>query len=80
MKKDGLDIGALLIGTDDDSAMEEGEGDGEESAEVDHMGMKREAMGAFREALKGDDLDEQVRAFETMMQACGMSGPYSEED
>ena len=72
MKKDGkkdLDIGALLIGT----AEPEGDDDGGEASEdASHQEIARDAMDAFKEALKGDDTDAQVDAFRTLMEACRM--------
>lgn len=71
-KKD-LDIGALLIGT---AEPEMDDGESEESDDASHQEIAREAMGAFKESLKGDDVDEQVSAFRTLMDACRM---YEEE-
>jgi hypothetical protein len=77
MKKDGkkdLDIGALLIGMDEPGG--EGEDGEAEESDASHQEIARDAMGAFRESLKGDDLDAQVSAFRTLMDACRM---YEEE-
>jgi hypothetical protein len=75
-----FDVGALLVGEDMDTGETEEPGE-DATAEVDPMEMKREAMSALAAAMKGDDLDAQVSAFETMMEACGLSAPaYSEEE
>lgn len=74
-----LDVGALLLGTDDGPGEDEDGGE-EEAGEVDAAAMKREAALALRDALKGDDADALVSAFETMIEACGLSGGYAGED
>lgn len=74
MKQDGkkdLDVGALLIGMDEPE-LDDGEGESEVVEDASPKDVAREAMGAFQAALKGDDLDEQVSAFRTLMDACNM--------
>lgn len=77
MKKDkeDLDVGALLIGmgSPEEEMGGEEEGGGEDASPEE---IAAEAMGAFKEALSGDDVGEQVRAFRTLMDACRM---YDEE-
>ena len=81
MKKDkaekDLDVGALLIGMDEPELEEGEEGDGaEETEDANPADVAREAMSGLKAALAGDDLDAQVSAFRTAMQAVNM---YDEE-
>lgn len=80
MKKDGkkdLDVGALLIGMDEPELEEETEGGAEEEGEdASPAEVAREAMASLKEALAGDNLDAQVSAFRTAVQAVSM---YDEE-